>query len=75
MSLGAGRATKDAAIDLSVGLVLKKKIGEGIGKGEIIAELHAAKGQELLGAEDMVRKAYTIGHNKPAVREIVLGRV
>ncbi|MDO7786434.1 pyrimidine-nucleoside phosphorylase [Desulforamulus aquiferis] len=75
MSLGAGRATKDAAIDLSVGLVLKKKIGEGIGKGEIIAELHAAKGQELLGAEDMVRNAYTIGHNKPAVREIVLGRV
>ena len=30
MLLGAGRATKESAIDLSVGLVLRKKIGDKI---------------------------------------------
>lgn len=34
MLLGAGRATKESKIDLAVGLVLRKKIGEKVNKGE-----------------------------------------
>lgn len=41
MSLGAGRETKESAIDLSVGIVLRKKVGDRVGKGETLAELHA----------------------------------
>lgn len=41
MLLGAGRATKDSEIDLSVGIVLKKKIGDSVAKGETLAEIHA----------------------------------
>lgn len=41
MLLGAGRATKDSEIDLSVGIVLKKKIGEPVSKGEPLAEIHS----------------------------------
>jgi pyrimidine-nucleoside phosphorylase len=41
MILGAGRATKDSPIDLAVGLVLHKKIGDRISKGEPLATLHS----------------------------------
>ncbi|MFC4411009.1 pyrimidine-nucleoside phosphorylase [Chungangia koreensis] len=41
MLLGAGRATKDSEIDLAVGIVLKKKIGESVAKGEPLAEIHS----------------------------------
>ncbi|WP_240491898.1 hypothetical protein, partial [Acinetobacter baumannii] len=34
MLLGAGRATKESTIDLAVGLVLRKKIGDSVKKGE-----------------------------------------
>ncbi len=41
MILGAGRATKDTTIDLAVGIILHKKIGDKVSKGEPIASLHA----------------------------------
>lgn len=41
MLLGAGRATKEDAIDLSVGIVLNKKIGDTIEIGEPLAIIHA----------------------------------
>ena len=34
MMLGAGRKTKQSLIDLSVGLVLQKKVGDFVSKGE-----------------------------------------
>ncbi len=41
MLLGAGRATKDAVIDLAVGVVLHKKVGDSVEKGESIATIYA----------------------------------
>ncbi len=41
MMLGAGRATKESEIDLSVGIVLHKKIGETVNKGEPLLTIHA----------------------------------
>jgi len=41
MLLGAGRATKDSEIDLAVGIVLHKKIGDSIEIGESLATIHA----------------------------------
>ncbi len=45
MMLGAGRETKESKIDLSVGVVLHKKIGDHIEKGNIIATIHSNKGR------------------------------
>ena len=39
--LGAGRMTKEDVIDLSVGIVLNKKIGDPVEAGEPIAYIHA----------------------------------
>ncbi|MFO1443626.1 pyrimidine-nucleoside phosphorylase [Bacillus sp. Bva_UNVM-123] len=41
MLLGAGRATKDSVIDLAVGLVLRKKIGDKVSKGESIVTIYS----------------------------------
>jgi pyrimidine-nucleoside phosphorylase len=41
MLLGAGRATKESTIDLSVGLVLRKKVGDPVKKGESLATIHS----------------------------------
>ena len=41
MELGAGRVTKESKIDLSVGIVLNKKRGDKVNKGEILAYIHA----------------------------------
>lgn len=40
MKLGAGRATKEASIDLAVGIVLDKKVGEEVHPGDVLAYLH-----------------------------------
>ncbi|MBX9972903.1 pyrimidine-nucleoside phosphorylase [Cytobacillus firmus] len=39
MLLGAGRATKESEIDLAVGLVLRKKIGDRVSKGESLVTI------------------------------------
>lgn len=41
MLLGAGRATKEAAIDLAAGLLLRKKVGDKVEKGETLVEIYS----------------------------------
>lgn len=41
MLLGAGRATKESKIDLSVGLVLRKKIGDYVNQGESLVTIYS----------------------------------
>ena len=42
MQLGGGRVTKESSIDLSVGVVLNKKVGDRVCAGETLAYIHAA---------------------------------
>lgn len=41
MMLGAGRATKEDTIDLAVGLVLHKKVGDKVTEGESLLTIHS----------------------------------
>jgi len=41
MLLGAGRATKESEIDLAVGLMLNKKIGDAVKIGESLVTIHS----------------------------------
>ena len=50
MELGAGRATKESEIDLAVGIVLNKKRGEKVNKGDVLAYIHS-------NSEDKIEKA------------------
>jgi len=43
MKLGAGRATKDEDVDPDVGIVLNKKVGDSVKKGELLALVYNNK--------------------------------
>lgn len=58
--LGGGRETKESAIDLTVGLVLNKKRGDKVQKGDVLATIHANDKEKLAQAKERLRKACTI---------------
>src|SRR5699024_7123753 len=45
MMLGAGRETKESIIDLSVGIILHKKIGDKVEVGDELCTIYANDGQ------------------------------
>ena len=59
MHLGGGRATKDSVIDLSVGLILNRKLGDKAEKGESLATIHAADEESAKEAAELLRECYT----------------
>ncbi|BAQ10761.1 pyrimidine-nucleoside phosphorylase [Bacillus sp. OxB-1] len=63
MLLGAGRATKEDAIDLAVGVVLKKKIGDPVEQGEPLAIIHSNK-QDVAPSMTMIQQHIQIGPSK-----------
>jgi pyrimidine-nucleoside phosphorylase len=75
LHLGGGRATKESVIDPSVGLVLKKKVGDHVAKGESLATIHAASLESAKQAADMLRDCYEIKAEKlesmPFIKGIV----
>ena len=72
--LGGGRRSKEDVIDLSVGVLLKKKVGDPILKGEPLAILHANDGQKLREAKTRLLGAYTIVE-KPVERSPFIKKI
>ena len=64
--LGGGRETKESVIDLSVGIVLQKKKGDFVRKGETIAILHANEEGKLKDALARLKQAYGFSQEKPS---------
>lgn len=58
--LGAGRETKESEIDLSVGVVVNKKIGDRIDKGAVLATIHANDMKRAEEARQIIISAYEI---------------
>lgn len=58
MHLGGGRATKESAIDLSVGVVLAKKLGDYVKKGELLGTIHASGREKAEEAAELLRRCY-----------------
>ncbi|QIR35084.1 Pyrimidine-nucleoside phosphorylase [Bacillus velezensis] len=54
MLLGAGRATKEDEIDLAVGIMLRKKVGDNVEKGEPLVTLYANRDN----VDDVTAKVY-----------------
>lgn len=73
MALGAGRATKESAIDLAVGVVLKRKVGEAVNEGEALAEVHYNSKAQLAEALALLRSAYEIADEPPPARPFIYG--
>ncbi len=71
--LGGGRETKESEIDLSVGLVLHKKVGDHVKAGESLAAIHANDRAKLEAARERFLAAYTISDTAPAPSELIKG--
>jgi len=63
--LGGGRETKESEIDLSVGLVLEKKVGDYVKKGDVLAYLHANDETKAKAATSRFLAAYHISKDQP----------
>jgi len=63
--LGGGRETKESIIDLSVGIKIRKKLGDTVVKGESLATLYANDNNKLQEAKKRLLGAYVIGADKP----------
>jgi pyrimidine-nucleoside phosphorylase len=72
LHLGAGRATKDDAIDYAVGIVCLKKRGDAVAVGEPLAEIHARTDEQADAAARDVAAAYEIREAPPPATPIVL---
>ena len=73
--LGGGRETKESVIDLSVGIILNKKVGAKVKTGEELATLYANDYEKLKAAKERLLGAYRIGQEKPELRNVIIGVV
>ncbi|MBR2009891.1 MAG: thymidine phosphorylase [Peptococcaceae bacterium] len=74
MLLGAGRETKHSIIDPTAGIILRKKVGETVEQGEVIAELHynTPYAYRLDEAVKAVQDAYVIDEMQPKILPLIL---
>ncbi|MFC3419575.1 pyrimidine-nucleoside phosphorylase [Salinicoccus hispanicus] len=67
--LGAGRQTKEDEIDLAVGLVLQKKVGDRVEEGDTIAVIHSNK-EDVRDVEQKIVGNYKIGETQNRIELI-----
>jgi pyrimidine-nucleoside phosphorylase len=72
LHLGAGRRTKDDAIDHSVGVVCLAKYGDAVEPGQTLALVHARDEESAAAAALEVDSAYELSAEQPAVRSVLL---
>jgi pyrimidine-nucleoside phosphorylase len=75
IKLGGGRETKDDAIDLSVGVVLHRKIGDYVNRGESLATIHATDAESAEEAKMLILSCYRFGAAKPEPQPFIKGIV
>jgi len=71
VNLGGGRKTKDDTIDHTAGIILVKKTGDKVEKGEVIAKLHTNKSKVITIAEKDFLNAVRIDNKKPITQKLI----
>lgn len=71
MILGGGRETKESELDLSVGLILHKKTGDFVKKGEPLATIHANDREKAAQASQRYLAACRIGEEPVQRPELI----
>jgi pyrimidine-nucleoside phosphorylase len=74
--LGAGRKTKDGPIDYSVGIYLKKKIGDKVETGDPLAVFYSDGDEKKIGpARKKILAAYSFNSNKIDPPKLIYARI
>lgn len=69
--LGAGRETKDSPIDLAVGVVLHKKVGQQVRENEPIATIYGNDWEKIHAAQEKLLQAYSFAPSPPPQRPLI----
>lgn len=75
MLLGAGRATKADVIDPSVGIWMKKRIGDSVEEGEEIAVFHVNNTKNLEPAKARFINALSLGAEPPEKNPLIYATI
>jgi len=70
--IGAGRETKEEAIDPAVGVILEVKVGDKVEAGAVLCRLYYTKEDHLEEAAQQVEDAFKISTHPPEERELIL---
>lgn len=73
--LGAGRNKKEDKIDYRAGIILNKKVGDKVNKGDVLCTLYAEDENKISKAELEFVSAITISKSKPKKRDIIIKTV
>jgi pyrimidine-nucleoside phosphorylase len=73
LTLGGGRETKESVIDLSVGLVLHKKVGDEVKAGESLATIYGNDQNKIQDAKVRFLKAYHFSEDPVEKRKFIKG--
>ncbi len=69
--LGAGRENKESVIDMSAGIILKKKTGDEVKKGDTIATLYTNNESAIPQAQEKYLDAVTVSETEPEKAPLV----
>ena len=69
--LGAGRNTKDDVLDFSAGIILNKKTGDKVEKGEVLATLYANDSSKFASASEKFKEALTFSSEPVAEQTLI----
>jgi pyrimidine-nucleoside phosphorylase len=72
MHLGAGRIRKDDRIDHAVGVVCRRKRGDRVTEGDVLAEVHARDEKSAAAAVTEVLAAYELTDEEPRTSGVIL---
>ena len=72
LHLGAGRQSKDDAIDHAVGVVCLRKRGDRVAQGEALCEIHAQTEEAAAEAARELETAYVLADESPPESPVVL---
>ena len=73
--LGAGRITIDSEIDYSAGIVIRKKVGAQVVKGEVLATMYSMKQELFEAAAARYQEAVVIDEKQPEKQPLIYARV
>lgn len=72
LETGAGRAWKEQPLDFGAGIIMKKRLGDYVEVGEVIAEIFADDMKKCVSASEYLQKSFTYGEEKEALPQLIL---
>ena len=73
--LGAGREVKESQIDLAAGIVLNKKVGNEVSKGDVLAYIHSNDESKAKEVKKILKNVIQISDKKVMPKKLIFGEV